>query len=268
MQSELIEQLQTLGFSQKEAQVYLASLELGEATTQDIANHARVSRPTTYLILETLLGRGLMSTWDDGGGRRLYRAASPEKLTMLIEAEERKMEEKKRGIKQMIPMLFALGHSQDNKPHIQYLEGEEGVMAVRQIFLEQEGDAFQIVPLDDVGQMKLFEGSREPHLETFAKKGGTMRALLVGDTQAAKSLPVFPGVVARVIPKERFPIHGEITVRANTIFLYAYKDTVTAVIVTNKELAQTLKALFEQAWKGAEEFPGIGEGVGKGDEGR
>ena len=47
-------ELKKLNFSDKEARVYLALLELGEAPVQKIAEKAKVNRATTYVILESL----------------------------------------------------------------------------------------------------------------------------------------------------------------------------------------------------------------------
>ncbi|MCX6800540.1 MAG: hypothetical protein NT091_05345 [Candidatus Falkowbacteria bacterium] len=44
--------LEQLGFSKKEASVYLASLELGASSVQKIAEQAQVNRVTTYVIIE------------------------------------------------------------------------------------------------------------------------------------------------------------------------------------------------------------------------
>ena len=59
--SDLIQELGHLGLSEKEAAVYLASLELGPAPVQDISHKAKVNRATTYVMIESLMGRGLIS---------------------------------------------------------------------------------------------------------------------------------------------------------------------------------------------------------------
>ena len=44
--------LQDIGFSEKEAKIYLAILELNEALPSAIARRANIKRPTTYVILD------------------------------------------------------------------------------------------------------------------------------------------------------------------------------------------------------------------------
>lgn len=62
----LEQQLKQLGFADKEAKVYLASLKLGSNTIQEIARSAGVNRATTYVIIEKLIKKGLMSSIKKG----------------------------------------------------------------------------------------------------------------------------------------------------------------------------------------------------------
>ena len=55
------EKLQELGLSEKEARVYLALFELGPSVVSGLAKKAGINRSTTYVILETLAKRGLVS---------------------------------------------------------------------------------------------------------------------------------------------------------------------------------------------------------------
>ena len=54
---ELQTAIQQLGFSQKEAAVYLAGLELGQATAYQIAKRSGLKKPTAYVILDRLIER-------------------------------------------------------------------------------------------------------------------------------------------------------------------------------------------------------------------
>ncbi len=51
---KMIEILQKYGFSEKEAKVYLASLQLGSAPGSTIARHAGEKRVTVYSLLKEL----------------------------------------------------------------------------------------------------------------------------------------------------------------------------------------------------------------------
>jgi len=53
--------LELNGFTQKEAQIYIAVLEAGEATVGSVAAKTRLKRSTVYTIIEDLIHRGVLS---------------------------------------------------------------------------------------------------------------------------------------------------------------------------------------------------------------
>ena len=57
----LEQDLKNLGLSEKEAIIYLASLELGPSTIQEISKKAQIKRSSTYDMIRFLMERGLMS---------------------------------------------------------------------------------------------------------------------------------------------------------------------------------------------------------------
>ena len=95
---ELTRLLKTAGFSEKEASVYLALLSHGPAGATDIAERARINRSTTYVILDTLMKRGLVtdtgkdsiSMFDAGKPTQLveyFKRAANHFRTLASEAE-------------------------------------------------------------------------------------------------------------------------------------------------------------------------------------
>ncbi|HEU0050855.1 MAG TPA: helix-turn-helix domain-containing protein, partial [Patescibacteria group bacterium] len=71
--------LMECGLTRKEADVYLALLELGPTGAQEIGKRADVNRTTTYLCLEMLKRRGLVSHFDEAK-KLCFSAESPERL--------------------------------------------------------------------------------------------------------------------------------------------------------------------------------------------
>jgi sugar-specific transcriptional regulator TrmB len=79
--NEVLQLLKKAGFSEKEAGVYLALLSQGAAGATDIALRAGINRSTTYVILETLIKRGLVADISKGGVS-MFDAGKP---TQLVE---------------------------------------------------------------------------------------------------------------------------------------------------------------------------------------
>lgn len=89
-----IQELKHLGLKDKEAAVYVAALQLGPSPVQVIARKAKVVRATTYVILEDLLKKGLVTSYKEEK-KTLFSAEPPRQLMRLIEIEEEQLQDKK-----------------------------------------------------------------------------------------------------------------------------------------------------------------------------
>jgi sugar-specific transcriptional regulator TrmB len=58
---DLIQSLKNLGLNEKEAKVYVALLQCPGATAYLIARHSGLKRPTTYVVLEDLIDKGVVT---------------------------------------------------------------------------------------------------------------------------------------------------------------------------------------------------------------
>ena len=56
--ADLVEIIKNLGLTTKAAKIYLAALELGEASVQQLAQKSRIKRTTLYYILDELVEAG------------------------------------------------------------------------------------------------------------------------------------------------------------------------------------------------------------------
>jgi HTH-type transcriptional regulator, sugar sensing transcriptional regulator len=242
-------QLQHLGLSDKESKVYLAALELGPSPVQDISRKSKVNRATTYVMIESLSARGLMSTFQKGK-KRYYVSESPERLVQIIETEQKVLASKRDELEGMMPVLSSLYNSEGAKPQVRYFEGIDGLETTRSIFEKLPGEFLQIVPFDEVLAFEESLHGRDEHIERLKKKKGLSGRVLavVSDPEKSK-VPELKGVEVRYVSHDTFPIHGELTVRGNHVFLFSHKSSVLSVVLVSQEIADVVRALFELAWK-------------------
>ena len=111
-----------LGFSDNEARVYLAILKLREESANTIAKHAGVKRPTTYVILNRLLERGLLSSITKDG-KTFYRSLDP---TILLETKYTEYE----SLKNALPALQKLNQNYQIIPRTSVYEGKQGLIRI------------------------------------------------------------------------------------------------------------------------------------------
>ncbi len=100
----LSSELTKLGLTKKEADIYLALLEVGYCSVQKIAEKLELSRPTVYRVLKDLKKKNLINTIEKGK-RNHYIAGSPDSLLNMLRVKKRKAEEQEREFLRIINTL-------------------------------------------------------------------------------------------------------------------------------------------------------------------
>lgn len=245
---ELVTILAEYGLSDKESTVYLAMLELGPASVQDIAKKSGVNRATTYVMIESLKRRGLMSTFEKGK-KTMFVAESPERLKRLAEAEVHAAQEKGDRLKEQLPSFLALfTSSSQEKPNVRFFEGEEGVRTCREMYLQAKGEVLSFVAVDEatVALSKVDESFRsEINLRLHGR--------VIIAVKEGSSIPAFnrENWEAREIPYGQFPFTGEVNFFDDKIYIGLMKTKFVAILIDNKQASELLRAMFEAAWRGA-----------------
>lgn len=250
----LARDLQKLGLSDKEALVYLASLELGPAPVQAIALKAEVNRATTYVMIESLTQRGLMSSFEKGK-KTMFTAEKPERLHRIVHREQELVREKEETIKKVLPDLESILHAAGERPKVYFYEGEEGLEAMREtIFDSKVSEIEDFISFDDLRHL-LPQDHWKKHNEKLAKRSIKGRTIYTSEkfekpAQTTQHLWHF-----RRIPKDKFPMHGELTVYGHRVAMIALKGKLVGVIIESKEMATMVRSMFELAWMQADNFP-------------
>ncbi len=243
-----VRELEKLGLSDKEALVYLASLELGPSPVQVIARKADVNRATTYVMIEMLLQKGLMSTFDKGK-KTLYTAEKPERLHRIVHRERSIVEEKELTIKRLLPDLEAISDAAGERPKVSFYEGIEGLEAMREvIFFTNAPSMEDFISFDDLSHL-LPEEHWAKHSKRLGEKKINGRTIYTSEVEHYPSKHVRSHWEFRRIPKNQFPLHGELTVFGNKLSMISLKGKLVGVIIESKEMAIMVRAMFELAWK-------------------
>src|SRR3989344_1660439 len=245
-------ELKKLGFSDKEARVYLALLELGSAAVQDIAAKAKVNRATTYVVLDKLSKDGIVSTVEHGK-KTHFAAESPAALLRIFKTKEREMRDKEDEFKKALPEFEALYNLSGEKPIVRFFEGLEGVRAVREGILTSDEKVIRdIYSLEYSNLAKSFfsDTENEEFLEQRRNKGITIRSIYTSDSGP------FTGFKTegerKFVPKEKFPFSGDILIYGNYVVLTTLRGKLISIIIENKVVADTMRLVFELAWLGAD----------------
>lgn len=242
-------ELQQLGLSDKEAKTYLASLELGSAAVQEIAKKSGLKRPTVYFAIEQLVKKGLMSSFEKGK-KTFFAAESPERLISLITLQQKKAQSLEENLRKFLPQLNDIFGLTGERPKIRFLEGKEGLKALQDDFLKTEDKNIEnIYPRDDF--IKVFsEAERKDYIAKLRKKRIKVRTIYTSKQEASALVPN-PYAERKFVPYEKFPFSADITIYGNKVAIGTFRGKLMGAIIESKEIAETLRLVFNLAWESA-----------------
>lgn len=245
--------LKNLGLSEKEAKVYLAALELGSSSVQKIGRKAGVNRATTYVMIESLIKRGLVSFFEQGK-KRFFAATHPSQLVRLIRQKELDIQELKENLeKDLLPQLLSIHNIAGDKPRVRFFEGKAGLQAMRDDFLRTTDKQIEAVyPLD--GYTKVFtEKETQEYREQRKKKNIHVQAIYTSTT--GQELLDNQYSTRIQVPHKEFPLEADITFYNNKTGIASFgKEKPIGVIIEDKHITQTLRSLFKLAWETAKKI--------------
>lgn len=242
----LEQDLRNLGLSEKEAIIYLASLELGASTIQELSKKAQIKRSSTYDLISFLIERGLMGDFIKGK-KKLFIAEPPERLASLIRIQKKELEEKERGLQRIIPELNNLIDISKRKTKVRFYEGKEGIRIIQEdILMAKIKDLDNIISLDD--SYRVFPPHQRDHRHRLWKRRIPIRTIYT--SRRGSILPTKEKLIERhFISYGKFPFNTEIVIYGNKVAFVSHQNKLIGGIFEDDGIAQTTKIIFDLAWK-------------------
>jgi len=239
--------LVNFGLNQQEITIYLAALELGQALPKHIADKAKIKRPTLYKLLPDLMDKGLISKTIKG--KRRYLVA--EDLEKFIENKKAELVQ----IESVLPQLRLLLITAIIKPTIIFYEGVEGIKKVYFDNLRVGEPILELVSLENIHPEIEFH-SKNYYIPSRIKKRLPIKILVSGTTESKLiNLKTDPYDLreVRIIDKNTFPIPLDCYIYGDNISfaLYRTDSEPVGLIIRSKEIATTLRSIFNLAWNNA-----------------
>ena len=239
------EALRDLGLEPKEISVYLALLELGEATVLSIANKSGVKRPTAYLILQSLENKGFVSRIVRGK-KIFFVPQHPKKL--ITEAELRLKE-----LKDIVPQLESVFHQASGRPRVMIYEGKDNldraydeafVVKGEVLFIDTHKLSYEVFPRTF---KKFHYVSLSPEFR--------LRELLDESEESRKFADSVrePYYQIKFLPKELLPFETDIGIFGNRTLITSVKKEYFTVAIESEEISRAFRTIFEVMWKTAKE---------------
>ncbi|MBI5138384.1 MAG: hypothetical protein HZA95_01130 [Candidatus Vogelbacteria bacterium] len=244
----LIQKLQDLGLSEKEAAVYVASLELGPQPVQDIAERAKVNRATTYVVIEALIKMGLMSSFEKDK-KTLFVAEDPHNLSRLVEKQKALLEKRARDVEDTISELEGRASTAGERPTVRYVEGTQGLNTILDYFVRPKYK--EVASFTRLDSMRRVSPDARPDI-IKARIEKKIKARLIysnpeGPVQGMDNNDEDRESIH--ISDKEFDFDGDITLFGDKVSICSFKGNPVGIIIEHPEIAKVMWALFNLAWK-------------------
>ncbi len=234
--------LHRLGFSQNEAKVYLACLQLGVNSAQHIAQKATLQRTTTYSVLGLLVKRGVVGKTKIRGKSR-FLAEPPHKLLAVAN-------ELQTNVQQVLPELEAIYNRSEVKPKIVFYEGERAIQAVYDDTLrEKPGEILEWNTDAYFGSARVDQRYIQKRVALGISAKRIAGAGSRWDTEHRRR-DTTELSETRIVPREAFWPEVEVNIYGNKVAFMNYAEQMS-VIIESKGIAQAMRQAYALSWQGA-----------------
>lgn len=247
MAKDIVHILESIGFDAKEAQLYVAGLQIGTAPASEYAKVTGYNRITSYNLLESLVQKGYFTVVRKIRAK-WYAPVSPEFLAL----ESRKSAE---ALNRALPEMRSLQGSKYRKPHVRYFEGFEGVKHVYQDTLTAKSELFNFA--NSAVVRAHWPQYDEEYVAERVKRGIRLRGIAPDDDAGRRVHGEDRAKLReiRLVPGADFDFTNEINIYDHKVAICSFDSGLKGerdmfgVIIESKEVAETQRQIFEMAWR-------------------
>lgn len=248
------EVLKKIGFSEKEALVYLQLIRLGAQPASVISQKSEINRTTTYDIIDGLTKKGLVASIKKDG-ITYFKALDPKELLSYLEREKaeltKKIEKNQLEIEHILPGLISLENPESTKPKVTFYEGEKGMRQAYEDTLTSSETILAYANVEDMhkGLPNFFPDyyqrrgvQKKIHIKCIAPDNAVSKERHKKDKQENREMIL--------IPRAKYSFSPEINVYDDKVLIASWKEKM-AIIIKSKEIADFHKKMYQLCWKQA-----------------
>ena len=246
MLGKLRKALQSMNLTEKESTILDILFRYDSLKVSAIAQHTHLNRTTAYVILKSLLRKGLVTSSFKNNVSE-FQAVQPKMLLNYIEREKDLLERQKEEIKKILPQLNSIRANLDAVPKVTFYEGKEGVKQAYEDTLDNNiGKQIFVFSGPDI----VFQEMGEAYVDYYVSKRkrlGIRSFQIAPNTPKGKTIQAMDKEVLRqtkLIPAE-FSFDTEMVMYDDKVGIFSFtKDKLMAVIIEDQAIANTLLALY------------------------
>ncbi len=233
------EVLKKNGFTQKEAQVYLACLSLGGSTVLNISRKADISRGSCYDILEGMLEKGFVSKLE----KEKHVVFSPVDPDVLLV----RTEENVRQLELALPELKGMFHKHA-RPKVRYFEGLNGL---KRVYMDTLTATTEILNYANSQEIRLHWPNYDLDYVTQRYKKNIFLKGIAPDDEWGQQVQADDPIYlreTRLLSAKDFQFTNEINIYDNKVAITSFKNEMIGILIESQAIADTQRDIFKMAW--------------------
>ena len=235
--------LQDIGLNEKEASIYLALMQVDNASVIDLAAKTKINRTTVYVVLDSLEKKGLVSE-TTVGKKTHYQAEPPERLETFVERRKIVLEEQAKRLKDIIPQIKTVQRETGERPVVKYFEGREGIISSNEEYLStktNEKTTYLIYSKDLVDSI-FSQDERAKYRKVRLNKEVKSKVIYTYEKGEFPS----DGTGDRIkIDSKKYPISCDIAIYGDKVKIAILGKFLSAVVIESSDFAETFKSLVK-----------------------
>lgn len=239
--------LRKLGLTDNEIKIYLMLLKTGISTAYEISQKTGIYRVHVYDKLEQLMNKGL-ATHIYRGAKKYFQATPPEKIKHYLEDKKRELEEQEQELAGILPELEAMSRLPREDTFVEVFKGNEGLKYFLKDIVKTKKEVL-ITGIDDTKYQEALSIFMKQYFRDLKNNNIHERVITI----KRKGVFLFDKKIA---PTTSYRFLEATQFNQTNTFVYGDKVVIvtwgappTAIMIQNKEIAETYRSHFEHLWK-------------------
>ena len=245
-QQHLLRSLSEIGLKEKEAALYLASLQTGPSTVLELAKASGLKRTTIYSVIESLVAKGLMIE-ELRNFKKVYTIERPEKLESLLD-------QKRSILQKTLPEFSSLYNFQEGESSIKFYQGLENIKDVYESLLRdiRPNEEYMIF-----SAMKKWYDLAPAYFQDFTKRRAQLSRdlgfrirLIAEDSEIAREHKKMEKVLnetIRILPSKTY-LSTNMVVIPKKVTIHQLTSPINAMVIENRHIVKMHQEIFEIMW--------------------
>ncbi len=242
----LEEKLTAAGFSKNEAKVYISLLELGKSKLTSLSRHAGLNHVTTLANLKSLSEKGVIYRQVENQQKFYYIENPKHGLRKYLQLLQSDLNKKKTMIDDAMEGFEVRYAALDARADVKFLEGDDFFTTLRAEIDNSEFETiYELTNLD--GAYSWVPPKRGDHRTKMQKRDIKSVSLYSYSKGAVLEKKHTKKKQAYYLAPGSPEFNGEVSVFGDKCALISFAPGREGVIIKNKQIAKTLRALFKLA---------------------